>query len=115
MTDCIFCKIVAGDIPADIVYSDEQVTAFRDINPVAPVHILIIPNRHADDIRDQRAFEDDLLKEMIQVANEVAAMEGIAESGYRLLINYGPDANLVVPHLHLHLIGGKPLGPMVAL
>jgi histidine triad (HIT) family protein len=114
MTDCIFCKIVAGDIPADIVYSDEQVTAFRDINPVAPVHILIIPNRHVDDIRDQRAFEDDLLKEMIQVANEVAAMEGIAESGYRLLINYGPDANLVVPHLHLHLIGGKPLGPMVA-
>jgi len=114
MTDCIFCKIVAGDIPADIVYSDEQVTAFRDINPVAPVHILIIPNRHVDDIRDQRAFKGDLLKEMIQVANEVAAMEGIAESGYRLLINYGPDANLVVPHLHLHLIGGKPLGPMVA-
>ncbi len=114
MTDCIFCKIVAGDIPADIVYKGEQVTAFRDINPVAPVHILIIPNHHIDDIRDSRAFEGDVLKEMVRVANEVAAMEGIAESGYRLLINYGPDANLVVPHLHLHLIGGKPLGPMVA-
>jgi len=114
MTDCIFCKIIAGDIPADVVYKGEQVTAFRDINPVAPVHILIIPNRHVDDIRDPRAFENDVLKEMFQVANEVAAMEGVAESGYRLLINYGPDANLVVPHLHLHLIGGKPLGPMVA-
>ena len=116
MTDCIFCKIVAGEIPADIVYRGEQVTAFRDINPVAPVHILIIPNRHIDDIRDPRAFEGDVLKEMYQVANEVAAIEGIAgpEAGYRLLINYGKDANLVVPHLHLHLIGGKPLGPMVA-
>ena len=114
MTDCIFCKIIAGEIRADVVYKGEQVTAFRDINPVAPVHILIIPNRHVDDIRDPRAFENDVLKEMFQVANEVAAMEGVAESGYRLLINYGPDANLVVPHLHLHLIGGKPLGPMVA-
>lgn len=113
MTDCIFCKIVAGEIPAEIVYNGAHVTAFRDINPVAPVHILIIPNRHIDDIRDVRAFEDDVLKEMFQVANEVAAMEGIAESGYRLIMNYGPDANLVVPHLHLHLVGGKPLGRMI--
>ena len=114
MSDCIFCKIVNGDIPADIVYNGTNVTAFRDINPVAPVHVLIVPNNHVDHIRDWAAFEGDLLKEMFQVANEVAIMEGVHESGYRLLINYGPDANLVVPHLHLHLIGGRPLGPMVA-
>ncbi len=114
MNECIFCKIINGEIPAEVVYNGANVTAFRDINPVAPVHVLIVPNRHVDDIRDERAFEGDLLKEMFQVANEVAEMEGIAESGYRLLINYGRDANLVVPHLHLHLIGGRPLGPMVA-
>ncbi len=113
-TDCIFCKIISGDIPAAIVYNGANVTAFRDINPVAPVHILIIPNEHIDHIRDERAFGGDIIREMVQAANEVAIMEGIDESGYRLLINYGPDANLVVPHLHLHLIGGKPLGPMIA-
>ena len=113
MTDCIFCKIIQGDIPADIVYKNEVVTAFRDINPVAPVHILIVPNRHIDDVRDPRTLDDEVLQAMIRAANEVAEAEGIAQSGYRLLINYGPDANLVVPHLHLHLIGGRPLGPMV--
>ena len=113
MTDCIFCKIIQGDIPADIVYKNEIVTAFRDINPVAPVHILIVPNRHIDDVRDPRTLDDEVLQAMIRAANEVAEAEGIAQSGYRLLINYGPDANLVVPHLHLHLIGGRPLGPMV--
>ena len=114
MTDCIFCQIVNGEIPAEVIYNGANVTAFRDINPMAPVHVLIVPNQHIDHIRDPRAFASDVLKEMFQVANEVAAMEGIAESGYRLLFNYGPDANLVVPHLHLHLLGGKPLGPMIA-
>lgn len=113
MTDCIFCKIVAGEIPAEIVYNGPNVTAFRDINPVAPTHILIVPNRHIEHIRDWAAFDGDILAEMIQTANQVAEMEGIAESGYRLIINYGPDANLVVPHLHLHLVGGRPLGRMV--
>ncbi|NOX62121.1 MAG: histidine triad nucleotide-binding protein [Chloroflexi bacterium] len=114
MSDCIFCKIVNGEIPSETVYNGPHVTAFRDINPVAPVHVLIVPNRHIDDIRDPRAFEDDILTEMFDAANKVAEMEGVAGSGYRLLINYGPDANLVVPHLHLHLIGGRPLGPMVS-
>ncbi len=113
MTECIFCKIVQGAIPADIVYQNETVTAFRDINPVAPVHILIVPNRHVDDVRDPRTLDDAVLQSMVQAANEVAEAEGIARSGYRLLINYGPDANLVVLHLHMHLIGGRPLGPMV--
>ncbi len=113
MTDCIFCKIVRGDIPAAIVYRDEVVTAFQDIHPAAPVHILVVPNQHVDDIRDARALASDLLPAMYRAANLVAQQAGVGESGYRLLLNYGPDANLTVPHLHLHVLGGRPLGPMV--
>lgn len=114
MTDCIFCKIVRGDIPAAIVYRDETVTAFQDIHPAAPVHILVVPNQHVDDIRDARALAPGLLPAMAQAANLVAQQAGVGESGYRLLLNYGPDANLTVPHLHMHVLGGRPLGPMVA-
>ena len=114
MTDCIFCKIINGEMPAEIVYNGTNTTAFRDINPAAPTHILIVPNRHVEHIRDWGAFDGDILKEMFQTANQVAQMEGIDGSGYRLILNYGPDANLIVPHLHLHLVGGRPLGPMVA-
>lgn len=113
MSDCLFCKIVAGDIPATVVYRDETVTAFRDIHPAAPIHILVVPNRHVDDIRDPRALAPDLLPAMLGAANRVAQEEGVGESGYRLLLNYGPDAALTVPHLHLHVLGGRPLGPMV--
>ncbi|MCO6451596.1 MAG: histidine triad nucleotide-binding protein [Caldilineales bacterium] len=112
MTDCIFCKIARGEIPANIVFNGPNVTAFRDINPRAPTHILIIPNQHVADIRDWNAYGG-VLNEMFQTANQVADMEGLSESGYRLMFNYGPDANLTVPHLHLHLLGGRPLGPMV--
>lgn len=114
MTDCIFCKIVNGDIPAHVVYNGPNTMAFRDISPQAPVHVLIIPRRHVEHIRDWAALDGDLLAEMFQTANQVADMEGVAESGYRLMFNYGADANLMVPHLHLHLVGGKPLGRMVA-
>lgn len=113
MSDCLFCKIVSGNIPATVVYRDETVTAFRDIHPAAPIHILVVPNRHVDDIRDPRALAPDLLPAMFGAANRVAQEEGVGESGYRLLLNYGPDAALTVPHLHLHVLGGRPLGPMV--
>ncbi len=113
MTDCIFCRIVSGEISAALVYQDETVTAFRDINPAAPVHILVVPNQHVDDIRDARALAPDIMPAMVRVANIVAQQAGVGESGYRLLLNYGPDANLTVPHLHLHVLGGRPLGPMV--
>ena len=113
MSDCIFCKIVSGDIPATVVYRDETVTAFRDIHPAAPIHILVVPNRHVDDICDVRALAPGLLPAMFGAANHVAQEEGVGESGYRLLLNYGPDANLTVPHLHLHVLGGRALGPMV--
>jgi histidine triad (HIT) family protein len=109
----IFAKIVRGELPADIVFQDEQVTVFRDINPVAPTHILIVPNKiipTANDLID----EDELLAgHMLLVAKRVAEQEGIAENGYRLIINCNRHGGQEIYHLHLHLIGGRPLGPMI--
>ena len=87
-----------------------NVYAFRDIAPAAPVHVLVIPKRHIGDVRDLQAADGDLLIEMFQVANEIAASEGIAETGYRVIFNVGRDAGQTVFHLHMHLVGGKPLG-----
>ena len=108
--DCLFCKIVAGEIPNTPVLDRENVYAFRDIAPAAPVHVLVIPKRHIGDVRDLQAGDGDLLIEMFQVANEIAASEGIAETGYRVIFNVGRDAGQTVFHLHMHLVGGKPLG-----
>ena len=107
MTDCIFCKILAGEIPSDQVYKDDQVTAFRDINPVAPIHVLIIPNQHIESVNDLVPENEALVGHLFTVAKQIAADEGISESGYRLIINTGPDGGQVVFHLHLHLIGGQ--------
>lgn len=109
MEDCIFCKIVAGEIPGDIVYRDDQVTAFRDINPVAPVHILVVPNRHIPSNNDISPEDEPVLGHMFTVARELAEGEGIAEEGYRLIVNTGAHAGQVVFHLHLHVIGGQPM------
>lgn len=109
----IFEKIIAGEIPADIVYRDERVTAFRDIHPRAPTHILIVPNKMiatANDIEDQ---DEALVGHLFTVARDIARREGIAESGYRLIINCNRDGGQEVYHLHLHLVGGAPLGPML--
>ncbi|GAB4503120.1 MAG: histidine triad nucleotide-binding protein [Anaerolineales bacterium] len=107
MTNCIFCKIVKGEAPAAITYQDEQVTAFRDIHPVAPTHILIIPNRHIASTNDIEPDDQALLGHMLATVKTVAEKEGIAQNGYRIIINTGPDANQVVHHLHLHVIGGQ--------
>ena len=107
MNECIFCKIVSGEMNATVVYKDEQVTAFRDINPVAPTHILVIPNRHIASTNEVTEQDEQLLGQMLTVVKPIAEQEGIAESGYRLIINTGPDANQVVFHLHLHIIGGQ--------
>lgn len=107
--DCIFCKIIAGEIPSTQVYQDEQVTAFRDINPVAPTHILIIPNRHIAMVNDLTPEDEQLVGHMFTTAKQIAAQEGIAESGYRLIINNGADGGQIVFHLHLHLIGGQKM------
>lgn len=109
----VFSKIISGDAPADIVYKDEHIIAFRDINPVAPTHILIVPNKIIPTVNDLEEEDAELVGRMVLVAKKIAAEEGVAEQGYRLIINCNRDGGQVVFHLHLHLIGGRPLGPMV--
>lgn len=106
MSDCIFCKIIAGEIPSTLLYQDDQVTAFRDINPAAPVHILIVPNLHLASINDLTSEHEPLVGYMFSIARQLAEQERIAGSGYRLIINTGPDGGQEVFHLHLHLLGG---------
>jgi len=107
--DCIFCKIVAGDIPSDILYRDDEVVAFRDINPLSPVHVLIIPTEHIAYLSDITEEKATLVAQMVNVANRLARSEGIAESGYRVVINCGEQGGQLVPHLHMHLMGGRKL------
>jgi histidine triad (HIT) family protein len=109
----IFTKIINREIPGDFVYRDERVVAFRDINPRAPVHILIVPIKEITSIREAQPDDEALLGHMLYVARIVAEQEGIAESGYRLLVNNGENAHQEVPHLHIHLLGGRPLGPIL--
>ena len=109
----IFSKIINGKAPADIVYEDDRVTAFRDIKPAAPTHILIVPKKIIPTVNDLEEEDAVLVGHMALVAKKLAAEEGIAEQGYRLIINCNRDGGQVVFHLHLHLIGGRPLGPMV--
>ena len=106
--DCLFCKIVAGHIPSEVVLRGE-VFAFRDVNPQAPVHILLIPKDHLRDVSTLDASSGELLARLIGAANELARSEGIADSGYRFVANVGPDAGQSVFHLHLHLLGGRPM------
>lgn len=110
----IFSKIIAGEIPADIVYQDELVTAFRDINPQAPTHILIVPNKEIATVNDLEEEDEQVAGRLLLVAKKLAAQEGIAEDGYRLMINCNKYGGQEVFHVHLHLLGGRPLGPMLA-
>jgi len=105
--ECIFCKIVADQAPSEMLYQDEQVTAFRDIHPVAPTHVLIIPNRHVASVNDLTADDEQVIGHLFSVARMLAEQEGIHQSGYRLIVNTGPHAGQLVFHLHLHLIGGQ--------
>ena len=107
--NCIFCKIIANEIPAEVLYSDDRVIAFRDIQPAAPVHILIVPNKHIPSINDVVPEDEELIGHLHTVARKLAIEEGIAERGYKLVINTGEDGGQMVYHLHLHLMGGKPL------
>lgn len=109
MSDCLFCKIVAGDIPADVVFEGDTTLAFRDINPVAPTHVLIIPKTHVENAHVLDRGHDEIVGQMLELGRTVAEKEGIETSGYRLVFNVGDDAGNTVPHLHLHLIGGRPM------
>ncbi len=107
--DCVFCNIAAGKIPSDILYQDEKVVAFRDVNPQAPVHLLVIPRKHIGQLSELTEKDTPLIGHMIEVANQLAKREGIAESGYRLVINSGKEGGQLVPHLHLHVLGKRQL------
>jgi histidine triad (HIT) family protein len=106
---CIFCRIVAGEVPSDIVYQDDDFLAFRDIMPKAPTHILIIPKTHIASVAELSDEQEELVGRLIITAKNLAEKEGIARKGYRLVINCGPEGGQLMPHLHLHLIGGKQL------
>ena len=110
MSDCIFCKIVAGEIPADLVYQDDAVVAFRDITPQAPTHVLIIPRQHIGTLLDISPETATLLGRMQHAAVEIARQEGLDERGFRLVTNCLEEAGQSVFHLHLHLLGGRRLG-----
>lgn len=111
-SDCIFCKIVSGEIPASKVFEDDQILAFDDIAPVAPVHVLLIPKKHIAALQDLGEADLGLMGSLVAAAQQVARAKEVAESGYRLLTNSGKDAGQIVFHLHWHLIGGKPLGKL---
>ena len=107
-SNCLFCKILSGDIPADIVYESETAIAFRDINPQAPTHLLIIPRKHIATINDIVEEDELLVGSLYSAAREIAAAEGIAEDGYRAVMNCNEGAGQTVFHIHLHLLGGRP-------
>lgn len=108
MTDCLFCKIIAGDIPSTKVYEDETVFAFRDINPQAPTHILVIPKTHVSGCNDVTADNSAVVAHIFEVIPQIAKAEGLV-NGYRVVSNCGADAGQTVPHLHFHILGGKTL------
>jgi histidine triad (HIT) family protein len=107
--DCLFCKIASGEIPATRVLETERTLAFRDINPQAPSHVLIIPKRHYRDLADLAAADARLLAEVAVQAHEVALADGIAETGYRVVFNTGSNAGQTVDHAHAHVLGGRPM------
>ncbi len=107
--ECIFCQIVAGKVPSEILYQDEEVITFRDINPQAPIHLVIIPRKHVPSLLHLSEAGSPLIGRMVNIANQLAKKEGISEKGYRLVINCGEEGGQLVPHLHMHLLGGRKL------
>ena len=111
MTDCLFCKIVAGELPSEIMHETPTTVAFKDIHPAAPLHVLVVPRRHIEDASVVNSEEGPLLADLLIAARAVADQAGLAtpDRGYRLIFNVGPDSMNSVPHLHLHVLGGRPL------
>ena len=113
MENCIFCKIINKQIPSDVVYEDDTVIAFKDIQPAAPIHVLIVPKTHISSMKEINPDNADILKDIHLAANKIAEKLGISDKGYRLINNCGADAGQTVMHLHYHLLGGKTLGPKI--
>ena len=114
MDDCLFCKIIRGDIPSQKVYEDEFTYAFRDIHPQAPVHVLVVSKAHVANLTDAAIFPDEILAACLRTAAKVAQLEGISPEGYRLVSNCGKDACQSVSHLHFHVLGGHPMTEKMA-
>jgi histidine triad (HIT) family protein len=110
MDSCLFCRIISGSIPSSTVYKDEHVTAFRDIEPQAPVHVLVVPNEHIGSVNDLEEGRDAIMGRLLRTTKVVAEREGVADGGYRLVVNTGADAMQSVAHLHIHVLGGRHLG-----
>jgi histidine triad (HIT) family protein len=109
MSDCIFCKIAEKKVPSKIVYEDESVMAFEDINPQAPVHVLVIPRKHIPTSLDTDKTDNALIGHLLQIANKIAIEKGIAKRGFRLVLNTNPEAGQTVYHIHIHLLGGRQM------
>ena len=107
--NCLFCRLIAGEVPADVVYQDGRAVAFRDINPQAPVHVLVIPREHMESLDDAARRDEGLLGHLLRVAARVANEQGVSAGGYRTVVNTGADAGQSVFHLHVHVLGGRPL------
>lgn len=114
MSNCIFCKIAAGEIPAEMVHESDSAVAFRDSKPVTATHILVVPKDHHESAAAMALVDAQGLADMFEVVGAVAQAEGITETGYRVLTNVGHDAGQEVAHLHLHVVGGQPLGPLLS-
>lgn len=109
MKGCIFCEIISGERSGEIIYEDDLVSAFHDLHPVAPTHILVVPKEHISSVNEINKEDEHILGRLFIAAKNIAGQEGIADSGYRLIVNTGPNAGQVIFHLHLHLIGGQKM------
>lgn len=113
MEDCLFCKIIKGEIPSNKVYEDEEILAFKDINPVAPIHILVIPKKHIGSLANMEKEDEIIVGKIYGVINKIAEEQGFKENGYRVIVNCGKDAGQEVMHLHFHLLAGKKFGEKI--
>lgn len=113
MEDCLFCKIIKGEIPCNKVYEDEEILAFHDINPAAPIHILVIPKKHITSLAYLKEEDEKIVGRIYTVINEIAQKNGFKEDGYRVIVNCGKNGGQEVMHLHFHLLAGKPLGEKI--
>ena len=113
MEDCLFCKIIKGEIPCNKVYEDEEIFAFHDINPAAPIHILVIPKKHITSLAYLKEEDEKIVGRIYTVINEIAQKNGFKEDGYRVIVNCGKNGGQEVMHLHFHLLAGKPLGEKI--
>lgn len=113
MEDCVFCKIIKGDIPSEKVYEDDEILAFKDINPAAPIHVLIIPKKHIATLLEISDEDSELMGKMMKVVQKLAKQLDIEEKGFRLIANCGPDSGQEVMHIHFHLLAGRHMGPKI--